>query len=209
MIVDGLVPDPRRPGSTRVLVGGRPAWTVPADVVMSLGLQEGVVLSGEAVATLDAAAEEEGAVRSALRSLERRAHGAIELTRKLERKGHSSLAVGAAIARLTRLGLLDDLAFARAFVAARSGRGRGPERLRHDLLQLGLDRETIAQVVHEHVEQVDDPLAQPLALARKRAAQLRGLSPEARRRRLAAYLARRGFRGSEVRGMLESVLREG
>lgn len=209
MIIDGLVPDPRRPGSTRVLVGGRPAWTVPADIVLELGLQEGVAVAGDTVARLDAAAEEEGAVRSALRSLERRAHGAVELARKLELKGHSGNAVVSATARLSRLGLLDDLAFARAYVSARSGRGRGPERLRHDLAMLGVDRDTISRAVGELLEQVDDPLAQPLALARKRAAQLTGLSQEARRRRLAAYLARRGYRGAEVRGVLESVLREG
>ncbi|MEO5800715.1 MAG: regulatory protein RecX [Gemmatimonadales bacterium] len=209
MIVDGLVPDPRRPGSTRVLIGGRPAWTVPADVVRELGLTEGVALSGDSVARLDAAAEEEGAVRSGMRSLERRAHGTTELSRKLERKGHPASAVAAAIRRLTALRLLDDLGFAREYVAARSRRGRGPDRLRHDLALLGIDREMIGLAVHEHEDGVEDPLAQPLALARKRAAQLRGLAPEARRRRLAAYLARRGFRGSEVRGVLESVLREG
>ncbi len=38
MIIEALVPDPRRPGSTRVIVDGRPAWTVPADVVAALGL---------------------------------------------------------------------------------------------------------------------------------------------------------------------------
>lgn len=209
MIIHGLVPDTRRPGSTRVLVGGRPAWTVPADVVTALGLQEGGILSGDAVARLDAAAEEEGAVRSALRSLERRAHGCVELARKLERKGHAASAVEAALVRLGGLGLLDDLAFARAYAAARNSRGRGPERLRHDLRLLGVPQELIRQALAELASGVDDPMAQPLALARKRAAQLGGLSAEARRRRLAAYLARRGFRGSEVRGVLESVLREG
>ena len=209
MIVHGLAPDVRRPGSTRVLVGGRPAWTVPADVVAALGLQEGQVLSGEAVSRLDAAAEEEGAVRSALRSLERRAHGATELGRKLGRKGHGKAAVESALARLDRLGLLDDLGFARVYIGARSARGRGPERLRRDLGMLGVAPELTRQALAELQAGVTDPLAQPRALARKRAAQLTGLPNEARRRRLAAYLARRGYRGSEVRGVLESVLREG
>lgn len=192
-----------------MLVGGRPAWTVPADVVAALNLREGEPLSGEAVARLDSAAEEEGAVRSALRSLERRAHGTTELARKLERKGHSAVAVTAAVARLGRLGLLDDLAFARAYVAARGARGRGPERLRRDLAMLGVDPNVSQQVLAESRAGVDDPLAQPLLLARKRAAQLKHLPNDTRRRRLAAYLARRGFHGSEVRGVMESVLREG
>lgn len=209
MIVQGLAPDTRRPGSTRVLVGGRPAWTVPADVVTALGLLVGQLLSGEAISQLDAAAEEEGAVRSALRSLELRAHGAVELARKLERKGHGKDSVSAALTRLDRLGLLDDRAFAQAYIAARSARGRGPERLRRDLAMLGVEPEIARQVLAESQAGVDDPLAQPLALARKRVAQLKGLPKEARRRRLAAYLARRGFQGSEVRGVVESVLSEG
>ena len=209
MIVQGLVPDTRRPGSTRVLVGGRPAWTVPADVVTALGLLVGQLLSGEAISQLDAAAEEEGAVRSALRSLELRAHGAVELARKLERKGHGKDSVSAALTRLDRLGLLDDRAFAQAYIAARSARGRGPERLRRDLAMLGVEPEIARQVLAESQAGVDDPLAQPLALARKRVAQLKGLPKEARRRRLAAYLARRGFQGSDVRGVVESVLSEG
>ena len=209
MIIDGLVPDTRRPGSTRVLVGGRPAWTVPADLVSGLGLQEGQLLSAAAVAQLDAAAEEEGAVRSALRSLERRAHGAMELGRKLERKGHGKAAVGAALARLGRLGVLDDLDFARAYIAARAARGRGPERLRRDLSELGVAAEVAQQALAESQAEVEDPLAQPLALARKRAAQMKHLPTDTRRRRLAAFLARRGFHGADVRGVMESVLREG
>lgn len=209
MIVQGLVPDTRRPGSTRVLVGGRPAWTVPADVVTALGLHEGQLLSSEAISRLDVAAEEEGAVRSALRSLELRAHGAVELARKLERKGHGKASVSAALSRLDRLGLLDDRAFAQAYIAARSARGRGPERLRRDLALLGVAPDIAQEMLAESQAGVDDPLAQPLALARKRVVQLKGLPKEARRRRLAAYLARRGFQGSEVRGVVESVLSEG
>ena len=209
MIVHGLVPDPRRPGSTRVLVGGRPAWTVPADVIVGLALQEGQLLSGEMVAQLDAAAEEEGAVRSALRSLERRAHGARELAGKLERKGHGKVAVGAAVERLGRLGLLNDLDFARAYITARSARGRGPERLRRDLADLGVAPEVARQALAESQVGLEDPLAQPLELARKRVAQMKHLPTDTRRRRLAAFLARRGFHGSEVRGVMESVLREG
>lgn len=209
MIVGDLLPDPRRPGSTRVVIDGRLAWTVPADVIAGLGLAIGRPVGGEAIARLDRAADEEGAVRSALRALERRAHGAVELGRKLARKGHPAEAVEAALERLDRLGLLDDLGFARTYATARSARGRGPARLRQDLLALGVAAPVVARAVSELQAETEDPLEQPLALARKRAAALRGVPPEARRRRLVAFLARRGFRGSEVRSVLEQVLKEG
>ena len=74
---------------------------------------------------------------------------------------------------------------------------------------MAVPTEVIRQVVDELRAGISDPLAQPRALAQKRVAQLKGLSAEARRRRLAAFLARRGFHGAEVRGVMEAVLREG
>ncbi|MBA2290900.1 MAG: regulatory protein RecX [Gemmatimonadales bacterium] len=206
MIVEGLVPDARRPGSTRVVVGGRPAWTVPADVVAELALVAGGPLTGAQMERLDRAADEEGAFRSGLRSLERRAHARQELQRKLERKGHTADAVASAIVRLERLGLLDDVAFAQQYVASRSARGRGPVRLRYDLRSLGIADDTIAHSVASIPTDHDDPLAQPRALAIKRAGQLGGLPRETRRRRLSAFLARRGFNGSDARAVIDHVL---
>lgn len=207
MIVEGLVPDPRRPGSTRVVVEGRPAWTVPADVITALGLEVGQPLRSDAVERLDRAADEEGAFRSALRALERRTHGERELGRKLERKGHEAEAIAAAVARLRGLGLLDDLAFARAYIAGKSERGRGPVRLRHDLVSLGVSREPVERALAEMTANVEDPLDRPRALLAKRVRQLTGLSAEARRRRLTAFLGRRGYRGSDARMLVEEALR--
>jgi regulatory protein len=207
VIVEGLVPDPRRPGSTRVVVNGRPAWTVPADVIAALGLAIGAPLRGELVEQLDRAAEAEGAFRAALRALERRAHGERELANKLERKGHLRTAIGPAIERLRHLGLLDDAAFAQAYARAKSERGRGPARLKHDLSLLGISREITTRVLAELAVGVDDPLERPRQLVAKRVRQLASLPMEARRRRLIAYLGRRGYRGSDARALVEEALK--
>lgn len=207
MIVEGLVPDPRRPGSTRVVVNGRPAWTVPADVIAGLHLAIGSALRGDVVEQLDRAADEEGAFRAALRALERRAHGERELGIKLERKGHARDAIAAATSRLRALGLLDDLAFARAYIAGRTGRGRGPIRLRHDLGRLGVAKEAAEQALVELLSTVEDALAHPRELVAKRARQIASLPPEARRRRLLAFLGRRGYRGSDARTLVEDAIR--
>jgi SOS response regulatory protein OraA/RecX len=50
-----------------------------------------------------------------------------------------------------------------------------------------------------------DPEAAVRAVAEKRAKQLAGLPPVVRKRRLAAFLARRGFQGAEVREVVERV----
>jgi regulatory protein len=207
VIVEALVPDARRPGSTRVLVNGRPAWTVPADVIAALALVVGSPLRGAVVERLDRAADEEGAFRAALRALERRAHGERELAIKLERKGHARPAIGPAIERLRNLGLLDDVAFAREYVGSKTRRGRGPLRLRRDLGALGITREIADRVLAALAADVADPLEQPRALIEKRARQLASLPPDALRRRLVAFLARRGYRGHEVRTLVEEALK--
>ncbi len=135
MNVEGLVPDARRPGSTRVLVNGRPAWTVPADVIASLALTVGSPLRGEVVERLDRAAEEEGAFRAALRALERRAHGERELAIKLERKGHTAAGDRTAAIDLPASARTPRRSRFRAVVHRQQERrrGRGPLRLRRDL----------------------------------------------------------------------------
>lgn len=207
MKIDGLRPDPRRPGSIRVLVGGKPAWTVPADVVARLGLVEGGTISYEASEQLERAADVEGALRSALRMLERRAHARLEISRKLRFKGHAPESADAALERLDSLGLIDDAAFAEAYVAARAARGRGPARLRRDLQALGVKPDYISRAVSAlDSDEVPDPWELTVRQAERRVAGMRGISREAGQRRLTSFFARRGFRGEEVSDVVDRLL---
>lgn len=206
MIIEGLVPDPRRRASIRIQVGGRPVWTVPADVVEELGLVIGGAIPAEAHARLDRAADEEGAFRAAMRALEHRAHGERELGLKLERKGHTPEAVEAALQRLQLLGLLDDVAFVRQYVQARAAKGRGPVRLRHDLATLGIARQVIEQALAELATSDEDPLDRARALAERRLKSLADMPRDVRQRRLVAFLSRRGYR-AEARQIVKQLLR--
>ena len=207
MIVDGLQPDPRRPGSTRVSVGGKPAWTVPAAVVADLALTVGSTVVPAAADRLDRAADEEGAIRAALRMLERRAHSRTELGRKLMAKGHGDAAALAALLRLDELGLIDDAAFAQAYVSARAGRGRGAARLRRDLGALGVAEPIILRALSALDDgSAPDPWLRTLEQAERRAKAMRGLPRQARLRRLGAFLARRGFTGSEANAAVRRLI---
>lgn len=200
MIVDRLQPDPRRPGSVRVVTGGQPAWTVPADVARELLLAPGVQITSAILDRLDRAADEEAALRAGLRHLERRGHARRELARKLARKGHPETAVDAALDRLLGLGLLDDATFARQYAAARAGRGRSPTRIRRDLQALGVERTVAAEAVATVVadETIPDPIERTLAQAERRAAAMASLPKATRQRRLLAFFARRGWGGAEA-----------
>lgn len=204
--ITALEPDPRRPGTIRVEINGERFGAVPQDVVASAGLAPGVPVDDELREHLAAAADAEAAFRTALRSLERRAFASSDLARRLRRKGHPGPAVDSAIERATALGLLDDAAFAANYVQTRTTRGRGPSRLAADLAAMGVERWIIDQAIAAEWNEGNDRSAVPRGLAELRAAQLGNLPRAVKRRRLLAYLARRGFSGREVGEMVGRVV---
>lgn len=207
--ITALEPDPRRKGAVRILVDGKLFCTVHEAGLAGGELVVGAEWDEPRAQSAGRAADEEAAWRALLRGLERRAHATAELRRRLVQKGHPPGAADFAIARAIELRLLDDAAFARQFVESRSARGRGPARLRQDLAVLGVARTHIDAAVGARWTEPDAALSLATDLARKRARQLSGLPRETRRRRLLAYLGRRGFKGRRVSELVTRVLRDG
>jgi regulatory protein len=192
--ISALVPDPRRPESVRVQVGGQTLLTVPRQVAERLQIQVGDAMAGPVHHELCRAADVEAALRTALKALERRPFASRDLVRRLVLKGHPPEAADQAVARAAELGLVNDEAFARHFTQTRFARGRGPARLRRELTAMGCLPALVDRVLREEIA---DGGAEQSAqgLARKRAGQLRGVPRPDRLRRVVAYLARRGYRG--------------
>jgi regulatory protein len=207
--ITALEADSRRATSVRIHVGGHPYCTVPAAVVAAERLGVGAEIDAAQHERLCAAADAEAAFRTALRALEARGYARTDLSRRLVRKGHPRAAVDAAMERAAGLGLLDDAAFARNYVETRSSRGRGPARLARDLMAMGVERREIDAALAAHWPDGPGEVEVPLALVTRRAAQLAGLPPAVRRRRLLAYLARRGYRGHGVSAVVSQALAGG
>jgi regulatory protein len=204
--ITALVPEPRGPGSVRIEVDGERFASVAPEVVRTHGLQVGRELDQALRARLEVEADVEAAYRTALRSIERRSFARADLGRRLLRKGHAHEAVEAALARAAEHGLLDDAAFAANYVETRSARGRGPLRLTRDLMVMGVERGIVDRAVAAHVRASDGNGDVPLALASKRAAQLLDLPRHVKRRRVLAYLARRGYSGRDITELVGRVL---
>lgn len=205
-VVTGIGPDPRHPGAIRIAVEGRITWTVPGGTLERLGVRVGQPVGEAQRADLAAAADEEAAWRALLQHLERRPFAQQDLGRRLRQRGHPAGAVTAAVERAAAAGLLDDRGFARSFAETRSARGRGPARLRRDLAAQGVAREVIDQVLEELWPDGEGPEDMARSLARKRAGQLASLPLPDRRRRVLAYLARRGFTGLQARKVVREVV---
>ena len=205
--ITDVLPDPRAPGYLIIEVDGARFASLPAEIVVSLGIRTGEQLDQERLATLTRVADVEAAHQVAMRLLANRPRAVKDMLRQLRNRGHNPSAAAAAVGRLEANGLLNDLEFARHVARVRCGKGPGPLRLISDLLARGVDKRLAERAVYETIEAEDiDPQAQARALAEKRSGQLGDLPPETKRRRLLAYLGRRGFRGYEIDEMVREVV---
>jgi len=143
----------------------------------------------------------------ALNMLEARARSAAELRRLLLRKGEPTADVDAAIERLLAAGLVDDASFARQFTRSKAlGSGLSRRRLQQELSRRGVSREisdaAIGEVFAE--EGVDDAVSIE-RIATKKLRALSRLDGATQRRRLYAFLARRGYDSDDIARVLREL----
>jgi regulatory protein len=139
--------------------------------------------------------------------LERSSRTTAELRQRLARRRHPAPAIEATIGRLVDVGLLNDDAYGRQFARTRLAAGRtAPARVERELMRRGIDRQTAAAALQEVLsEDAIDVVAILDDTVRRRATTLAKLDASTRRRRLYAYLARRGFDPDEIRRALERL----
>jgi len=143
------------------------------------------------------------AYEKALQLLKIRLQSAGELKEKLARKGYSPTEIKQALQKLEKLGLVDDLRYAKAFILARDRfRPRARKVLELELRKQGIDKETITRAF-KSLENQRDEEAILKELIRRQEGKYRGLPKEVARRRLLSFLARRGFRWSQIKKWLK------
>jgi regulatory protein len=136
---------------------------------------------------------------AAARYLEARPRSVAEVRRRLVGAGYRRDLVEDAMGRLIELSVLDDEAFARAWVESRDrARPRGEHAIRDELRRKGIAREIVDDVLAERRDAISaeggpDRAAAERLLARHAHALERVADPRARRQRAYALLARNGF----------------
>ena len=143
----------------------------------------------------------------ALDMLTRAPQSVRDLRRRLLLNGEPEAAVDVTVERLTASGLLDDAAYARAFVRSKvSSQGFSRKRLRQELAKRGVAGDiadaAIVEVLHD--ENVDEA-ATIERVARKKLRTLQDVGEPTRSRRLFAYLARRGYGIDEVQAVMRRL----
>jgi regulatory protein len=148
--------------------------------------------------------ESERAREICLRQLAVRPRTRAELAKALARKEISDEVISEVLDRYDEVGIIDDAAFARAWVSSRHhGRGLARRALANELRQHGVDSE----VASEALETLDDEeeASTARALVDRKLRTVRG-TPEAVFRRLVGMLARKGYpAGVAIRAVKEAL----
>ena len=145
----------------------------------------------------------------ALRLIKFRPRSEAELKTRLGREGFSASTIDTLLAELKRKDFVNDAKFARYFATQRmTMKPMSRRALAADLKSRGIEFQWIEQALNEATEGTDE-LETARALAQSRSSHLKGLKPEAAKRRLFGFLSRRGFSSDIAYRVIRDVTARG
>jgi regulatory protein len=205
--ITNIAEHPRKPGRYIIDVDGKQFAVVSAEMLAETKTRVGVVVDDRLAARLNDASEDAAMYDRALNLLAFRARSARELQRRLTMKGESRERAERVIAKLEDVGLINDADFARQVVRSKVSAGASKRRLQQELFKRGVARDVADQAVTEVLEdEVVDQIAVAERVARKRLPSLASADAATQRRRLYAFLARRGHDSQTIRTVMDRVL---
>jgi len=192
----------RNKDRVNVYLDGQFAFGLAA--IEAVQLRVGQKLTGDEIVELEMKDEVERSYERALNFLSYRPRSEEEVRRNLREKDVDDQVIEVVIGRLTRAGLVDDREFANYWVDNRARfNPRGLRGLRYELRRRG--------VSHAIIDEALDSFDASAAASRVAEAGARRLSREAPddfRRKLKAYMARRGFSYHLIKPLVEEKLEE-
>jgi regulatory protein len=196
-----------------VYVDGVRAFEVAALVAEAERLRAGDRLTAEDVEGLIKKDAPYRAREIALRLLALRDRSRQEIEGRLSKAGFAPEVIGATTKWLQDLGYVDDRRFASRYVAERLRGGWGRQRIVSELIRLGVERQLVRETIDETVSKASDGANDSggddavLELARRRFGREFASDPQKAARRLAGFLARRGFDWDSI-GRVTRILQE-
>ncbi len=170
--------------------------TLPDEAMLRYGVSAGAQVPRDRWLAVTTTAAEVAGCDRLLGLLDRRAHSASELVRKLRQRHFPEPTIAAALARARTAGLVDDARFARLYAEERLRGGVARRLVVAELRRRGVSGETVSLALRD-VPEAADPNAdkeRALDLARRKWQQLaREEDPRKRDLKLLRFLAARGF----------------
>jgi regulatory protein len=187
-----------------VYLDGEFALSLAAEVALKEGLSIGREITGDDLRALADADGYQRCLNAALRFLAYRPRSEAEVRQRLQKRGFEDGHIARVLARLKEQGLVDDAAFARYWLDNRESFSPRSRRL----TGMELARKGLARDIIEDVLAGLDEGASAYRAALSKARHLSSADYEDFRRRLVAYLGRRGFGYDIVRETVARVWKE-
>jgi regulatory protein len=197
--IASLTVRPHRTDRTVVVLEDGSAFELASLLVERAGLSTGSLLTEDARERLIGEDEPLRARSRALHLLALSDRTQREVETRLRDLGFGQESVADATAWLASLGYLDDRRFAERYVAEKLRAGWGPRRIFSDLLRKGVERALVGEMLDAagpngpNTQALVEGSEAMLALVRRRFGKQFAVDPDGAERRMAGYLARRGY----------------
>jgi regulatory protein len=205
-LITALEPQKRKKDRFNLFLDGEFAFGVSAALVLKHNLAVGMTISEK---TRDELIGEEELVKQldrAYRLLSSRPRSRRELERYFALKQVSPPVISLVLRRLEENGLVNDRKFAEWWVEQRlSSQPKGERALAAELKGKGIDREIIAEILSSFAAEINDPQRLE-SLARKALKSCRAEGKRKARRKLWAYLSRRGYPSDMIRSVVDKAV---
>lgn len=203
--ITDIKPEEENPSSCIIYMDNVPFASVETEFAAKLGLRIGLEIEENVVRKLMTADEVVRARDYALELLLSQTYTKQQMIEELEKHGFCVHAVSETIENLEQLGHVKDEKYARNWVKNRRRTRPTSKRLmRRELTNQGVDKSTVDRVLAEIDEADETALA--LQVARKQVIRYKSLAPHVAKRRLYAFLIRRGFDHDTVAQVMRRIL---
>ena len=200
----------RKPGRISLVLSNGVELVLSLTVAVEFSAHRpGSPLSTDALSALTTESQVTAVIDRALGFMARARRTRAELKVRLSKLDFDPVLVRVALDRLEDRGLLSDAAVAEAEAGSRVRAGESPLRIRQRLRAKGISDEYARIAVQKAIVDEDyDEEAECLRVAQKRSRSLVSADPSVARRRLTAYLARRGYSLTFVRDIVHRLIPE-
>ncbi|WP_229716943.1 regulatory protein RecX [Paenibacillus aceti] len=175
---------------------------VHEDIMIKYRMIKGAVFTKLELEEIITADERQRGYGEALKYLSRKPRTSFEIACRLKEKGWGEETIAEVIERLIQERWIDDAAYAQEWAAQRvRSRGKGKAWIRHELRQKGISKPLIEEALGQVSEEAEYDSAMQLAQRKWRTTSGETVD---KKRKVGAFLMRRGFSG----GLVSKVVRE-
>lgn len=184
------------------------AFGLSEETCIKFSLRTGRELSPTDIEDICRWDEEYQARMTGMRYIDRRRRTREEVVRKLREKEYPEIAIAKAVQFLEEYGLIDEDAYARAWIHDRLlKKSIGRRKLQSDLRAKGINKEKVEAAISDMVDD-DLELENAMKAARSRERRLRGEDRKAHERSVVSFLQGRGFGWAEIKQVVAHLRQE-